>query len=519
LKNSRRARRSDLEPAGNWLDLLGAGAFLATLSAGALAWFYSHGYLLYFGDAQAHLNHARRIIDSRTPGIAQLGMPWLPVPHLLMLPFVGNDDWWRSGLAGAIPSAVCFVLAGLALYAATRLALGSCAAGATAAALFALNPNMLYLQSIPMTEAVFFASVTGLLLSTIWFGRSQSLAAALATAVLSNAASLTRYEGWIFIPFIAVYILIAGGERRLQAAVLFLAIAALGPLAWIGYNAYYAGNPLEFYNGPYSAKGIYARALRAGMGRYAGDHEWGKAFLYYTTAAARCSGLSLALTGTAGLAAALLRRASWPILLLALPCAFYILSMYSSGTPIFVPGLWPNSYYNTRYGLAALPLLAFGGAAIISLLQGRAAWFLGALLVAVSAAPWILNPTPESWICWKESQVNSESRREWTQRAADYLKAHYQPGTGIFTSFGDLSGIYGRAGIPLRETLYDGNNPEWMVAVERPNLFLHEEWAVGFAGDSVTTAVLKANRKSIRYRLVESIAVKNAAVIEIYKRN
>ena len=76
---------------------------------GGLAFFYAHGWLLYYGDAEAHLNIARRMLDSQTPGYDQFGTPWLPVPHLLMLPFVRRDAWWRSGLAGAIPSALCFV--------------------------------------------------------------------------------------------------------------------------------------------------------------------------------------------------------------------------------------------------------------------------------------------------------------------------------------------------------------------------------------------------------------------------
>ncbi len=81
-----------------------------SLSAAAVALCSSaRATLLYYGDAEAHLNIARRIVDSRTPGCDQIGTVWLPLPHLLMLPFVRNDWLWRSGLAGAIPSAICFV--------------------------------------------------------------------------------------------------------------------------------------------------------------------------------------------------------------------------------------------------------------------------------------------------------------------------------------------------------------------------------------------------------------------------
>ncbi|HVX65122.1 MAG TPA: hypothetical protein VHA11_00895, partial [Bryobacteraceae bacterium] len=64
--------------------MVAVGLVLAALSAAAIAFFYSHGYLLYYGDATAHLNIARRVLDSRTPGWGQIGTVWLPLPHLLM---------------------------------------------------------------------------------------------------------------------------------------------------------------------------------------------------------------------------------------------------------------------------------------------------------------------------------------------------------------------------------------------------------------------------------------------------
>ena len=61
------------------------------VSVTALSQFYRYGHTLYYGDAVAHLNIARRIVDSRTPGLDQIGTVWLPLPHMLTLPFAGND--------------------------------------------------------------------------------------------------------------------------------------------------------------------------------------------------------------------------------------------------------------------------------------------------------------------------------------------------------------------------------------------------------------------------------------------
>src|SRR5207249_12230417 len=133
------------------------------LSCAAVAFFAWRGCLLYYGDAEAHLNIARRIIDSRTPGYEQVGTSWLPLPHWLMLPFVRYDALWFNGLAGAIPSAIAFVVAGTFLFAAARRLFESRVAAFTAVSLLALNPNALYLQSIPMNEVQAFASLTVLL--------------------------------------------------------------------------------------------------------------------------------------------------------------------------------------------------------------------------------------------------------------------------------------------------------------------------------------------------------------------
>src|SRR5438445_4288824 len=93
---------------------------LVLLSAVALFVTSANGWTLYYGDAEAHLNIARRIVDSRTPGYDQVGTSWLPLLHWLLIPGVRIDELWFNGLAGAIPSAPAFVVGGTFLYAAAR---------------------------------------------------------------------------------------------------------------------------------------------------------------------------------------------------------------------------------------------------------------------------------------------------------------------------------------------------------------------------------------------------------------
>jgi hypothetical protein len=337
--------------------------------------------------------------------------------------------------------------------------------------------------------------------------------AVLAAAVASNAASLTRYEGWFLIPFVALYFLITA--RRKSHALIFAVLAALGPLAWLAHNQYYYSNALEFYSGEGSAKAIYAGELASGGDRYPGDHHWRVAIEYYFAALTLTQGLTLVLFSTLGAVAALARKIWWPLLLLALPPFFYVWSIHSSGTPLFVPTLWPFSWYNTRYALAALPLAAFAAAGIIALLPPKfQAVGAGALVLAVATTS-ALAGAP---ICWKESAVNSTARRAWTKQAAAYLASRYQPGDGIIYSFGDLTGVLREAGIPLRDGLHQGNRPSWDAAVLRPDLFFHEEWALAVAGDKISDAVTRIGARGPRYRLMKRINVEGAPAVEIYRR-
>ena len=127
---------------------------------------FSRGYVLLYGDAVAHLGIARRILDSRNPGLSQLGGVWLPLPHLLMLPFVQKMLWWQSGLAGAWPSLACYILGAAGFYRlARRMMVPRWAFVATA--FYVLNPNLLYLATTAMTEPLFLALLVWMTLLTM----------------------------------------------------------------------------------------------------------------------------------------------------------------------------------------------------------------------------------------------------------------------------------------------------------------------------------------------------------------
>src|ERR1017187_4740787 len=211
-----------------------------------------------------------------------------------------------------------------------------------------------------MTEAVFYACLAGLLYFTVRFRQSQSWGSVIGAGLAACAGTLTRYEGWFLLPFVGAYFLWAAERRRVAVAAVFCLVAGLGPLFWLAHNWWLGGDPLAFYRGPYSARAIQ------GAAPYPGRGDWARAVLFFRTAVELCCGPGLVLVAMGGLAAALFKRAFWPLALLAFPGVFYLWSMHSGAVPVFVPSLWFGSYYNTRYGLAVLPLLALAAAGLVA---------------------------------------------------------------------------------------------------------------------------------------------------------
>ncbi|MFZ3214253.1 MAG: hypothetical protein WA188_22330, partial [Terriglobales bacterium] len=137
-------------------DALHVGALAAAVSIVFFRNFYQQGAILLYGDAVAHIHIARRVFDSITPGPLRLGTVWLPLPHILMMPFLVSDWMWRTGVGGSIVSMIAYVAGTVGVFRLVR-ARTSSAAGWLAAAIYALNPNLIYLQATAMTESLYLA--------------------------------------------------------------------------------------------------------------------------------------------------------------------------------------------------------------------------------------------------------------------------------------------------------------------------------------------------------------------------
>jgi len=178
---------------------------------GALVAVHYHrlGLTLSHYDARGHLIVARRILDSITPGWQQIGAVWLPLPHLVNTLPVQVDAWYRTGASAVAVSIAAFALAAGSIAWIVVMLTGSRAAAVTGAAVFALNPNVLYLQATPMTEPLLFGLTTlavALLLERLISSRVGTASVGIAFAL----ACLTRYEAW---PVTAMALMAAAWAR------------------------------------------------------------------------------------------------------------------------------------------------------------------------------------------------------------------------------------------------------------------------------------------------------------------
>jgi hypothetical protein len=171
---------------------------LSAAIGGSIVALHYHGLGLTLShyDARGHLVVARRIVDSLTPGWQQIGAVWLPLPHLLNALPVQVDAWYRSGASAVVISIAAFAISAGAISWIVLELTESAAAAVAGAAVFALNPNVLYLQATPMTEPLLLALTTlavAMLLN--WTKRARDSRPLLVGCVFALAC-LTRYEAW-----------------------------------------------------------------------------------------------------------------------------------------------------------------------------------------------------------------------------------------------------------------------------------------------------------------------------------
>jgi len=494
-------------------ELLAVMACCAAASLAAIVWSWRHNAILNYGDAEAHLHIARRVIDSHRPGLTQLGSVWLPLPHLLMIPFVAVYAWWANGIAGTIPSALAWLASCLGMYRLLRRWLRP-APAAIALAFFALNPNLIYMQTTAMTEPLF---VCEMVWTAAWLvewragldsgNERQSNRLTWLIALVLVAAVYTRYDGWIMALAAWTVMGVALLRRgRLHSPTFWMASVLImaAPVAWFAYNAAVFGDWLDFARGPYSAKAIELRTATPGAGPpHPGWHNPWVGLLFFLkvsemdSAAAAWGNALLALSviGTAWAWLMERRKAfSWS-LLLWFPVPFYAWSVAYGSVPIFIPVWWPHSWYNTRYGLELIPALALGVGFAARFVLGavrdfKPAWTrVAAAVLFVAVAANAVEMARERPLVYVEGTKNAQARRGYEREIAAAIRKLLapRPGATVLMETSVYPQIVALSGIPLRQTLNESDKEFYQAALADPAG--HAAVVLAFNGDEIEQAV------------------------------
>jgi hypothetical protein len=425
---------------------------VGVLLAGTVAaWHYSAiGLALSHYDARAHLVVARRILDSMMPGWQQVGAVWLPLPHVLNMLPVQIDALYRSGSSAIAISVLSMAAAAWALASLVLRTTGSVSAAAAGGALLLANPNILYLQSTPMTEPLLFGTIlVSVWLTARWIEDGAAKAAIPGWAL--TAACMTRYEAWPFTAALIVLTFLVLLRRSVDlraaahACVRLAAYPAAAVVLFILNSRWTTGNwflTSGFFVAENEALGNARLAweqIREGLYLLSGPYTVrpayaGAVILVATFVLARSRATLVLVLATAAMA--------------ALP-----LYAYFQGHP-----------FRIRYSVPLVIACATITAAAIAVLPR---WVRGAAAaLAVAAAIVQTAPFDRSAPLIAEAQRDAENMRA---RAAvtSYLEEHYD-GRLVMMSMGSLAHYMhdlSRSGFRLREFLHEGIGDVWVFAV------------------------------------------------------
>jgi 4-amino-4-deoxy-L-arabinose transferase-like glycosyltransferase len=411
-----------------------------------------------------------------------------------------------------IPSASAYVLGCLGMYRLARQWLSSQAA-IVALIFFAINPNLLYLQTTAMTEPLFLCELIWTVVWLVEWRRAldidphRSSPILWLIALVLVAAVYTRYDGWILalLGWTAIGItLMRRGQLRSPAFWLASILVIAAPLIWFAYNATVFGDWLDFARGPYSARAIEIRTATPGSGPpHPGWHDpWVSLLFFVRTAELDTSAelwgnrmLVLSVIGTLLGCFTARRRAFLWTLLLWLPVPFYAWSIAYGSVPIFIPKWWPHSWYNTRYGMELLPAFALGLGFVahfilVGIREFKPQWVKYAAGLLAALAVWnAWKVTAEKPLTYIEGTKNIDARQPLENQIPPVLRTllDTRPGGLVLMKTSVYPNLVAFSGIPLRQTINESDGTLFSEALGAPAA--HVAIIVAFDGDDVGQAV------------------------------
>ncbi len=466
----------------------------------ALRWSFSRSLQLRSLDSQSHLVIARRLTDTREPGLAQFGTVWLPLPHLLLAPFTLVRSWWASGLSGGLLGLACLLLTSVALFRTAARATASAIGGWLAVACFVATPSVLYVHTTAMTEPVLLLTVALTMAGVAgWESRGWTDTGGeiiVFAGVPAAGVVLSRYEGYAFVVAAAAYVfaklwLWRGLREALRRTAQFVVVPVVASAGWLVYNAACFGDPLAFQRGEGSS--VVQMQRRRATGSLVDLHDLRRsASTYLWVAQSMCGrlllGVSLVslLVYLAGFGPRM--RTSIALAPLAMG-AFHVMSLWAGQT-------YMAHDYAVRYGIVVIPAVVVfaawallqGVRAATALVTTVASWTLGRIVDARSRARALVIVTVAALSATVAVQAGHASAgallhegeldvREVVdvREAADWLRANRHDDRDVLLD--DVSSpVLVPLGLSLRDVVASFSGPLWGTAVRG-----HPEAVAGWA--------------------------------------
>lgn len=498
-------------------------AITTVISIGAFLYFYLHGELnLSDYDAIARLDTARKILDSITPGVGQLGAVWLPFPTVLMLPFIWNDFLWHSGIAGAVISEAAFIIGAVYLKKLAFLITKSIESSLLVWFIFITNINILYYQTTAMSESLFlFSIIMSMYYLTKWI-IDQKISNYMFAAFFIIIGTLTRYEGYFvfigsFVTVIIKLIMLNWKSKNLAKiegmSLLFLSVAGYGVFLWCLYCLIFLKDPLYWLH-------VYSGSQGAVVTSTVPHRNLFDSLSTYSQITLWMSGILVCFLGSIGYLTSLISfikdlrakkntNSYFSFIIVSTILFLLLIYGYQKGyipsaqfEPITLQHVLSKSFnisfhdgMNIRYGLEMMPFIAL----FVGLFAAKAKkWFIFSLvIVAFQVYTTIYTSYLFIYSVPRASDYEELAISQW-------LKNHYTDGLILISAYTNETIMF-QTGFSYNHFLYEGTMDYWNGAIKNPAHYA--KWIVyqnQNLGDQVYA--LLASRKGIKgkYKLVYS---------------
>lgn len=498
---------------------------LICLGVSASIIFFIGGRNLVYADAVSRLDIARKVIDNITPGLAQVGNVWLPLPQILMLPFIWSSFLWHTGIAGALMSIPAYVIGGYFVYKTALIISNSKVASFMSMLIYALNINLLYLQSTAMSEALFLCTLSATTYYFVKWIKHRKKDYLLLAAAWVSAMTLTRYEGLAVllssIPMVFVYSLIRYKKFKTAEGntIIYSSLACLGFALWTLYLAMIFGDPLYW-------KTYYTTAsVSNGVATFSQAKPFLVAVKQYFTSFVWMIGLIPTIYAILGLIVLItnsVRKRTFYFLPLLMPLSLYLFMVLTlqRNTPIVQPELSISNFlsgdtslgvgFNIRYGLLLLPW-----AAVMSVYLFQVKNIVIKLIIFAFFGIQIFSYFSHTYsvIYQIPARTGSVLYGKPYQDMVEWMKQNYDGGPILISASSHEDQMFSM-GFDYKTFVHEGTNKYWKESLDNPSRYA--KWVVRDSGHPEDKVARNMNRLDILDR--EYKLVYNKEQVKIYKK-